>query len=63
MYSRTHLSPLPDAGLPPFQKPAKLTGQQRDEIREKRLAGVDPKVLSLEYGVTAGYIRHMFSPA
>ena len=39
------------------RKRGKLTPTQRWDIMQRRWAGEDPKDLSLEFGVTASYVR------
>jgi hypothetical protein len=41
------------------RKRGKLTPAQRWEIQQRRWKGEDPKDLSLEFGVTASYIRNL----
>lgn len=43
--------------LSPPDRRAKLTPQQRVDIVLRKMEGVDPKELALEYKVTASYIR------
>lgn len=42
---------------PNYYKPSKLTPTQRDEIRQRLRDGETAKVLALEYGVSADYVR------